>query len=170
MKKGLLNILFAVIVCVANAQTITTNSIPGSPFCSGTILNITYTVTGSYTGNTFTAELSDAGGNFGAPVNIGSVSSNTPVSITATIPVGTPTGSNYKIRVISSSPAVTGSDNGSFLTINQTPAAPSISSNSFVCSGKDLSLTASFISGASYNWNGPNSYTSSQQNPSLFLQ
>lgn len=40
-------------------------------------------------------------------------------------------------------------------------------SNSPVCAGANLNLTASSISGASYSWTGPNGFTSLLQNPSL---
>src|SRR5437868_4464742 len=48
--------------------------------------------------------------------------------------------------------------------INQTPTSPTAGSNSPICAGTDLSLTAS-STGATYNWNGPSSYTSTFQNP-----
>lgn len=40
-------------------------------------------------------------------------------------------------------------------------------SNSPVCAGGTLNLTASTVAGASYSWTGPNGFTSSLQNPSL---
>lgn len=47
------------------------------------------------------------------------------------------------------------------------PAAPVASSNSPVCLGNQLILTATTISGntVTYHWSGPNSFTSNQQNP-----
>ncbi|MBI3502183.1 MAG: DUF1573 domain-containing protein [Bacteroidetes bacterium] len=53
------------------------------------------------------------------------------------------------------------------LTINAPPGTPTAGSNSPACTGQNLSLTASTITGATYNWNGPNSFTSSVQNPVL---
>lgn len=47
------------------------------------------------------------------------------------------------------------------------PAAPTAGSNSPVCSGSTLDLTASTVAGASYNWSGPNGYSSNQQNPTI---
>lgn len=52
------------------------------------------------------------------------------------------------------------------LTVNAT-AAPVASSNSPICVGQALQLSASTVSGASYSWTGPNAFSSSQQNPSI---
>ena len=49
--------------------------------------------------------------------------------------------------------------------VNPIPLAPTVSSNSPVCATTSLSLTASTITGASYQWTGPNGFTSSIQNP-----
>jgi plastocyanin len=51
--------------------------------------------------------------------------------------------------------------------VNAPPASPTAGSNSPVCSGNILSLTASNISGATYSWTGPNSFTSGSQNPTI---
>ncbi|WP_276131958.1 gliding motility-associated C-terminal domain-containing protein [Polluticoccus soli] len=47
------------------------------------------------------------------------------------------------------------------------PQTPTPSSNSPVCEGGTLNLTASTVSGATYTWTGPNSFTSAAQNPSI---
>jgi hypothetical protein len=47
------------------------------------------------------------------------------------------------------------------------PSTPTASSNSPICAGATLNLTASTISGATYSWTGPNGFTSSVQNPSI---
>ena len=49
----------------------------------------------------------------------------------------------------------------------QTPAGPNASSNSPVCSGSQLILTATTVAGSTvtYHWTGPNSFTSNQQVP-----
>ena len=104
-------------------HTITTDAIAGSPFCAGASVSVPFTTFGTFSlGNTFTAELSDASGSFASPVVIGSLVSNVSGTIACIIPPGTPGGTGYRIRVVSSNPAVTGTDNGSGLTIN----APSL--------------------------------------------
>ncbi len=51
------------------------------------------------------------------------------------------------------------------VTVKPTPSAPQAGNNSPVCSGNTLSLTASTVTGASYQWTGPNGFTSVEQNP-----
>ncbi len=54
------------------------------------------------------------------------------------------------------------------VTVNQTPAKPTVGSNTPLCSGNTLNLTASSTTpGASWIWAGPNSWGSNQQNPSI---
>ncbi|NVN95784.1 MAG: T9SS type A sorting domain-containing protein [Bacteroidetes bacterium] len=51
------------------------------------------------------------------------------------------------------------------VTVNSLPAAPVASSNSPVAIYGTLQLSASTIPNASYQWSGPNGFTSAQQNP-----
>ena len=53
------------------------------------------------------------------------------------------------------------------VVVNAVPVAPGAGSNSPVCAGSTLTLTASTVAGAVYAWTGPNGLTSTQQNPSL---
>lgn len=98
----------------------------------GASVSVPYTITGTFVGgNTFTAELSDANGSFASPVTIGSVTSTTSGTIAATIPAGTATGAGYRIRVKSSTPALTAADNGTNISITlvSTSVAPSTVQN-----------------------------------------
>lgn len=112
-------------------NTITTGSITGSPFSiqcatndNGTVAFISTDVFGA--GNIYTAQLSDASGSFSFPVNIGTLTSTANSgTINITIPAGTPSGSNYKIRVISSNPYIVGSESSAFtITLTDGPCAP----------------------------------------------
>lgn len=47
------------------------------------------------------------------------------------------------------------------------PPAPIITSNAPICNGQSLSLNASNITGATYEWSGPNGFTSTTQNPTI---
>jgi gliding motility-associated-like protein len=48
-----------------------------------------------------------------------------------------------------------------------TPTIPTAGSNSPICSGSTLNLTAANVAGAAYTWSGPNGFTSAVQNPTL---
>lgn len=48
-----------------------------------------------------------------------------------------------------------------------TPASPILGSNGPICEGTVLNLTASLTPGGAYNWNGPNAFASTLQNPSI---
>lgn len=85
---------------------------------SGATVSVPFTLTGTFnSNNTVIAQLSDAAGSFASPVTIGSVNATASGTITATIPAGTPAGTGYRIRVVSSNPALTAADNGNNLTI-----------------------------------------------------
>lgn len=107
----------------ASLNTITTTTpIVGSPFCvtasAGASVSVPFTSSGTFTSNTYTAQLSNAAGSFASPVNIGTlVSDANSGTISATIPANTATGTGYLIRVVSNGPAVTGSSTAAF-TIN----------------------------------------------------
>jgi hypothetical protein len=53
------------------------------------------------------------------------------------------------------------------LTVNAIPSTPVAGNNGPICVGQTLQLSASTIANASYSWSGPNTFTSSQQNPSI---
>ena len=53
------------------------------------------------------------------------------------------------------------------VVVNPIPSAPTAGSNSPVCAGGTINLTASVIAGATYSWTGPNGFTSTLQNPSI---
>ncbi len=85
---------------------------------SGASVSVPFTLTGTYNGaNTVTAQLSDASGSFASATNIGSVTATTSGTITATIPANTATGTGYRIRVVSSNPALTAANNGADISI-----------------------------------------------------
>ncbi len=106
--------------------TITTDPITGSPFnttCSaGSSVSVPFTSSGTFNAaNVYTAQLSNASGSFASPLNIGTLSGNGNSGvINSTIPSGTTAGTGYRIRVVSSSPIVSGTDNGTDLTITYT--------------------------------------------------
>ncbi|HWJ28134.1 MAG TPA: hypothetical protein VNS32_16435, partial [Flavisolibacter sp.] len=128
--------------------------IASSSFCPGSTINLPFTVKGAYNaGNVFTVQLSNAAGSFAAPVNIGTLASTVSGTISATIPTATTAGTGYRIRVVSSNPVVTSSNNGSNLTINAVTAITTQPSSQTKNEGDrvDFSVTASG-SNLHYQW------------------
>lgn len=105
-----------------NGNTLATSAITGSPFyvspSAANNFNVTFTSNVVYNaGNVFTAQLSNASGSFVAPVTLGSITAQTPGTIAATLPNVIQDGTGYRIRVVSSSPAIEGTDNGANLSV-----------------------------------------------------
>jgi hypothetical protein len=120
-----------------NDPTITTLAVAGNSYCRSSALNVFFTSVGEFPiGNQFTVQLSDAFGSFASPTTI-SVSplilSGTDLSgnIFCVIPGTVTAGTAYRVRIVSSSPAVNGSDNGSDITITNliSPPIPTITVN-----------------------------------------
>ncbi|WP_276135000.1 T9SS type A sorting domain-containing protein [Polluticoccus soli] len=59
------------------------------------------------------------------------------------------------------------SSNTTTVLVNPTPATPVATSNSPVCPNTPINLFANNVSGATYNWTGPLSYSAAQQNPAI---
>ncbi|MFM8912437.1 MAG: hypothetical protein ACKOE6_05875, partial [Flammeovirgaceae bacterium] len=126
---------------VSRSQTITTGTISGSPFCAGATVSVPYTITGSYGGgNVFTAQLSNAAGSFAAPTAIGTLTSTAAGTITATIPLTQGAGAAYRIRVMGSNPAVTGTQSATFTVTALGIAAPTVAGSPF-CAGSTFNIT-----------------------------
>ena len=53
------------------------------------------------------------------------------------------------------------------VTVKTTPAVPTASNNGPLCPASTLDLKASSLAGATYSWTGPNTFSSSSQNPSV---
>jgi len=140
------------------SATVTTGTISGSPFCvtatNSAPVSVPFTSAGTFTSNTYTAQLSNASGSFASPVSIGTlVSDANSGTIDATIPAGTAAGSGYRIRVVSSNPAVTGSNNGTNLTVTLSPVS---AAGLTICTGGSGNLTASGTCSGSSTSSGPN--------------
>ncbi|MDI1354280.1 MAG: gliding motility-associated C-terminal domain-containing protein [bacterium] len=154
---GTYSLIQTVLGCTSPNSTVTiaVNQTPvaptagaNTPLCQGTTLNLSATfsagATYSWTGpNSFTA--------------------NTQNPSLGTVPlVG---GGIYSVAAtIAGCPGPAGTIS---VTVIPTPAAPVAGGTSTLCEGQNLSLTASFTTGATYNWAGPNGFTSTNQNPSI---
>lgn len=158
------NVNFSIQAGSTTLSAISTDAIATTNLCSGQTLNVGFSGNGpANAGNTYTAQLSSASGSFSSPVSIGTLSSTAATgTIACTIPAGTAQGTAYRIRVISSNPSVTGSNNGSNLAIYRPLGSTGgVSGPASVCQGQSgvvLSTTA-VTNATSYTWSLPSGYT-----------
>lgn len=84
---------------------------------------------------------------------------------TVSIPNATTANSgNYSLTIAAS--GCTSTATVQSVVVNPTPPAPTLSGNSPVCAGSSINLNAS-ATGGTYYWTGPNSFSSTLQNPSI---
>ena len=133
------------------AAAVQTGTISGSPFCAGSAVAVPFTAYGTIgSGNTYTAQLSNASGSFAAPVNIGTLSSTAASgTISATIPGGTVSGAGYRIQVIASTSGFSPIPNTANLTVTNTPAPTGSASQSFAAGATVANLMAT---GTAVQW------------------
>jgi autotransporter-associated beta strand protein len=135
-------------------------SVSPSPDCYGSPVSVAATVSGG-SSPSGSVQFFDGATSLGtAPLVSGTATLNnvtlsvgTHGSITATY-----LGDNYNNQVTSSAGSV---------TVNALPATPTANNNGPVCAGTTLSLSTPTVANATYNWTGPNSYTSTAQNPTV---
>ena len=129
------------------------SSVELSNYCAGSSISVTYSVSGGTpaTGNTFTAQLSNATGSFSKPINIGTLHS---IALSGTIHSILPLseeidlGSGYKIRVVCDRLASNYQDNGVNITINSLPKI-FVNRDQFICtSGGTPATLFAYGSGA----------------------
>ena len=136
---------FTVVVTVNPPSTATAGG--NSPVCEGSSINLTAnTIAGatySWTGpNSFTSSSQNPVISGATPAMSGTY------TLALTSPGCSPVTSTVNITVITAPTATAGS-------------------NSPVCEGSSINLTANTIAGATYSWTGPNGYTSGTQNPTI---
>lgn len=136
---------------------------------SGAPISVPFTLTGTYptSGNTVTAQLSDASGSFASPITLGSIVDNftrtttglapsATGTISGTIPANTPSGAGYRVRVITSSPALISANNGSDITINLAAStstiAPVTQQNILTSTNGTLLTVTESPAGSSREW------------------
>ncbi|MDR3680966.1 MAG: SBBP repeat-containing protein [Flavipsychrobacter sp.] len=134
----------------------------GNTYCPGATIIIPFG--SSLSGNscttpssvTFFAQLSDNTGSFASPVNIGTYTATTGDTITGIIPMNTPQGNGYRIRVICNVLGSTSFDNGTNITVNGPAAIPVFNSgaSSTRCIGAGVvtyTATALYSNGITYS-------------------
>ncbi|MBS1743551.1 MAG: T9SS type A sorting domain-containing protein [Bacteroidetes bacterium] len=144
------NTNFTITAAASGLTTITTSAVSPVTYCTGTAVSVPFTTNAAANaGNVFTAQLSNAAGSFASPVSIGTLTSTAAGTISATIPANATAGTGYRIRVVSSNPVVTGSDNGANITINAQPVASvltAIGSTTF-CQGGNVVINGNTSGG-----------------------
>jgi hypothetical protein len=131
-------------------------------FCAADSLAFAFAANGTYNaGNIFTAELSDASGNFGSPQAFGTLASTGGGALVKfKLPGNVPTGTGYKIRVNSSNPAATGLASAATLAINNRPQLGPDATVNLNCIGETADLNPLFnVSGLTFSWNTVNTTT-----------
>lgn len=93
------------------------------PYAAGSGLSVHFKPNLFKPGNTFLLQLSDAAGNFGSPVTIGTVNDFFVPVINGLIPAGTPTGNNYRLRIVGNP--------GNYISANTDPFAITAGSSTF---------------------------------------
>ena len=94
--------------------TITVNTINAASFCAGDSVHVNFTASADiYAGNNYILQMSNATGSFTNPIPLATISS-TALSATfhTVIPLGTPSGSGYKFRVVSTNLNAIGAASG----------------------------------------------------------
>lgn len=141
----------------------TTDDVSPADWCfnSTEFGTVNFVATGTYTvGNIYSAELSDAAGSFASPTIIGTLASTASgsLSISTTIPSGIVAGTGYRVRVVSSTPSTTGTDNTANLIIHALPTVNQIP-NQELCAGEMTSVInfSGSLMGTTYNWENDNS-------------
>ncbi len=122
-------------------------------YCTGNEILIQYqTITQFNPDNTFIAQLSDNSGSFQNPIELGRVQSQTSGTIRGRIPNNVSTGILYRVRVISTSPALIGADNRKNIRIYK-GLNPVISGKASVCENDIEEYTSPIRPGVNSSWN-----------------
>jgi gliding motility-associated-like protein len=154
---GVYSVNASVLGCVGPNGTVSVvvNPLPAAPaagantpLCSGQTLSLT------------ASAIAGATYNWSGPNSFTSTTQNPTIVGTTTLASGT-----YTVNATVSGCA--GPNGTVAVVVNQTPIAATAGANTPLCSGQTLSLTASTVAGATYNWTGPNSFTSTAQNPTI---
>lgn len=140
---------------VVNGNSITAASIAAKSICQGGQVKVGYQKSGAFNkNNIFKVQLSDSLGKFGSnPLEIGSIKDTGNNIITCSVPAGLH-GSGFKVRVVSTNPAITSANAIDSIKINSQPPPPVITPPGPLqfCRDTTVTLTAS-VGYTSYLWN-----------------
>lgn len=144
--------------CVSNVLGPVTLNDPAPPATPAPTVN--GPICATQTLNLGTAAVSGATYAWTGPNSFTSTSQNPSITNATTAATGT-----YSVTVtVANCTSQPGTVNA---TVKPKPDAPAAGSNSPVCAGSPLNLTASAVASATYAWTGPSSYSNSTQNPTI---
>ncbi|MDQ1265138.1 MAG: hypothetical protein QG635_288 [Bacteroidota bacterium] len=102
-------------------------------YCAGGAIAVTFTANMTFNGgNVFTAQLSDASGNFSSPYSLGTLNATSGTNLLISGAMPSTTGSGYRVRIRSSNPVEDSEENDDDITINPLPT-PGISGQTAAC-------------------------------------
>jgi hypothetical protein len=141
----------------SGTNVLTLEDIAG-PYCAGATFDVYFYNVGIYDiSNVYSLELSDENGDFAIPTIVGTLTGNNNVdTILATLPTNLVSGTNYLLRVTSSSPVAIGTNSNAF-SINEilTPSISISTNQSSACQGTTMYFNSNIINGGTnpaYQW------------------
>jgi len=146
-------------IVVVNSTPVLTTAVPSNPTACGSITG-SITLQGLTAGQVYTVNY-----NYNTLPQLATITANATGNVVITgLSQGTYT--NITVQLLG---CVSNSLGPVTLTDPNPPSAPVASSNSAICSGQTLNLSAASTAPGtvSYTWSGPNGFNSTQQNPSI---
>ncbi|CAM1367686.1 Gliding motility-associated C-terminal domain-containing protein [Tenacibaculum sediminilitoris] len=175
--KSVVIILFSLVLGITStvSQTLLKPEIQFSAACNGnqTDFQVVFKFSGTAfnSDNVFTIELSDADGNWGNPTNIGTVSNeNSSFTFTKSFQLPNDTyGTNYKIRLVSTSPAMISPDSDSFEAYKYPVGGLILNNyeNVYLCGTGTTELTLNTAQNGAYQWYRNGALVTTTQEPNL---
>lgn len=151
-------LMIEAVVAQAPSPAINITSVSRHKMCSGDTFSVSYAINNPFNaGNEFFVEMSDSAGSFSSPSTVGSAAIVTGGTIACTLPAQLSNGTNYRLRMRSTNPAITSPVALDMLSIYNKPNLGSdVTVN--ICSGK-VDLTRYFnTAGLDTQWSVANPY------------
>ncbi|MBW0178476.1 gliding motility-associated C-terminal domain-containing protein [Sediminibacterium sp.] len=136
------------------------NSASTGMVCSGVAQN--YTFSSSITGSSFTWSRAAV-----ANITNSVVSGQAGTSITETLQSIVTSSVDVVYQIIPTANGCAGAPFNYTVTVKPIPATPTASTTGPVCEGGTIQLSTPLVSGASYNWSGPSTFSSSLREPQI---
>lgn len=141
------------IASTAATPYINVNAITKKVMCSKDSVSLSFDARGTYNpGNVFNVQLSDSSGSFASPVVIGSVTSTKSAIVNCKLPDNVVGGIHFRVRVVSTSPVVTGIANADALTIGNRAPAKTITGATNVNGIMNYPYSLTAVTGSTWYW------------------